>query len=147
MVTTKFEDTYVSVQNAKRYIKNLDKVVEFLKEAGRPVTAREVGTHIWGEYEYVKGYKSRSYSSSIGQIMRHLVENKFIKISYIDGEPVEYITHKWIEDPTPRYIKAYDAQGREYDVLNPDYDWQDSGHFEEVKKTLIPKIKCYEWVC
>ena len=149
MVTTTYEEIYVSVRAARSDVKNLHKLIHFLQTTARPVTAKEAGTALWGEYEYTKGAMARSFSSSLGQMMRHLRQYGYVKVSEIDGTPVIVRTMEYIEptESTPRYIKVWDKDGKEYDYPNPDYDYRKNhGSWEEVEKTITPRVKCYQWV-
>ena len=162
MVTSKYEDLYVSTRNAKIATAYVNKVVELLRGSTLPVMPKEIGVHLFGD-DYLKvpepygynHYKS-SQSAVIAQIMRHLHEAGLVKRGYFDGDPIEIENTEWVPDgqpyTVPRYINVHDDEGNTYQMENPKWDWVkarnacDNGHYERVKKTIIPKIKAWVWV-
>lgn len=143
-----YEKIYVCVKNSLNATRHIDKVVEFLQSIARPVTCQEIGLYVWGNaYKdiRVKG----SHSAHLGQMLKHLRQGGFIKVDYIDGAPVEVVSYEYVESQNvpPRKIHVHDDEGNEYIIDNPKWDWRKHrGHFEDVKKTIIPKIKVYYWV-
>lgn len=165
MVTSKYEDLYVSTRNAKIATAYVNKVVELLSNSTLPILPKEIGVHLFGDdylrpietsdpYHY--GYRKASQRATISQIMRHLHKAGLVKREYLDGEPIEIEDTEWVSDEqpytVPRYINVHDDEGNIYQMENPKWDWikaanaRDNGHFERVKKTITPKIKAWVWV-
>ena len=143
-----YEKTYCCVSDSLKATRHLDKVVEFLQSMARPVTCQEIGLFVWGS-----GYKDfcvqKSRSAQLGQMLRHLRRGGFVKVGYIDGTPVETLSYEYVEpqNAPPRKLRVHDDEGNEYVIDNPKWDFKKHhGHFEDVKKTIIPKIKVYYWV-
>ena len=164
MITSKYEDLYVSVRNAKVDTTYVNKAVEFLSGSTLPILPKEIGVCLFGD-EYLKPvetshpyhyrYRKASQRAVIGQIMRHLHNAGLVKREYIDGDPIEVEDSMWVPDKpydVPRYINVHDDEGNTYEMANPNWDWikaahaRDCGHYEQVKKTVIPKIKAWVWV-
>lgn len=166
MVTSKYEDLYVSTRNAKIATAYVNKVVELLRGSTLPVMPKEIGVHLFGD-DYLKAsdpsmfeyrhynYRKKSQSATIAQIMRHLHAAGLVKREYLDGDPIEIEDTEWVPDESytvPKYINVHDDEGNTYQMENPKWDWvkarsaRDSGHYERVKKTIIPKIKVWVWV-
>ena len=143
-----YERTYVCVKNSLNATRKLDEVVEFLQSVARPVTCQEIGLFVWGDaYKDIR--MKNSYSAQLGQMLKHLRQGGFIKVNYIDGAPVEVISYEYVESQNapPRKLRVHDDEGNEYFIDNPKWDRsKHRGHFEDVKKTIIPKIKVYYWV-
>ena len=165
MVTSKYEDLYVSVRNAKIDTTYVNKAVEFLSGSTLPILPKEIGVCLFGDeylnpvvtsYPYHYRYSKASQRAVIGQIMRHLNKAGLVKRAYIDGDPIEVEDSVWVSDGqpynVPRYINVHDDDGNTYQMENPKWDWvkamsaRDDGHYEQVKKTVIPKIKAWVWV-
>lgn len=161
MVTSKYEDLYVSTRNAKIATAYVDKAVELLRNSTLPIMPKEIGVYLFGG-DYLKPLKpSESYHHKvcqraiIGQIMRHLHKAGLVKREYLDGEPIEIEDSEWVPDEpytVPRYLNVHDDEGNTYQMENPKWDWikasnaRDCGHFARVKKTITPKIKAWVWV-
>jgi hypothetical protein len=161
MVTSKYEDLYVSTRNAKIATAYVDKAVELLRNSTLPIMPKEIGVYLFGS-DYLKPLKvSESYHHKvcqraiIGQIMRHLHKAGLVKREYLDGEPIEIEDSEWVPDEpytVPKYINVHDDEGNTYQMENPKWDFikamnaRDYGHFARVKKTVTPKIKAWVWV-
>lgn len=165
MVTSKYENLYVSARNAKDATKYVDKVVELLSHSTLPIMPKEIGVYLFGdEYlqpvetpvpHYRHNYTKGSQRATISQIMRHLHKAGLVKREYLDGEPIEIEDTEWVPDQpytVPKYINVHDDEGNTYQMENPKWDWvkarnaRDYGHFARVKKTITPKIKAWLWV-
>lgn len=167
MITSKYEDLYVSVRNAQIDTAYVNKAVEFLSGSTLPVMPKEIGVCLFGDnylrpietsapfHPYHYDYHKASQRAIIGQIMRHLHKAGLVKREYLDGDPIEVEDTEWVADEpytVPRYINVHDDEGNTYQMENPKWDWikamnaRDNGHFERVKKTVIPKIKAWVWV-
>ena len=149
MKTTSYERTYEIVRKAIDVTSEVNEVAEFLENAVKAVTCKEIGIAVYGEVEYTRGRDSKSMSAHLGHILRHLVEGGFVEVSKIDGKPFEYEEEVWVEDnDVPRIIKVHDDEGNTYEIPNPKYNpryLRGNGHFETVTKTMTPKIKVYKW--
>ena len=164
MITSKYEDLYVSTRNAKIATEHVNKVVELLIDSTLPIAPKEIGVHLFGDdylkpitesYPYHYDYHKASQRATISQIMRHLHKAGLVKREYLDGDPIEIEDSEWIPDTpynVPRYINVHDDEGNTYQMENPKWDWikamsaRDDGHYERVKKTITPKIKAWVWV-
>jgi len=165
MMTSKYEDLYVSARNAKIATAYVNKAVDLLSGSTLPIMPKEIGVYLFGA-DYLKpvetsdpyhyGYRKASQRATISQIMRHLHKAGLVKREYLDGEPIEIEREEWIPDgqpyTVPRYLNVHDDEGNTYQMENPKWDWikasnaRDCGHFERVKKTITPKIKAWVWV-
>ena len=162
MVTSQYENLYVSTRNAVDATKYVDEVVELLSCSILPITPKEIGVYLFGDgylkapESYSDNYRKRSQRAVIAQIMRHLHAAGLVKREYLDGDPIEIEDTEWVPDEppytVPRYINVHDDEGNTYQIENPKWDRvkaenaRDSGHYERVKKTIIPKIKVWVWV-
>lgn len=151
MKTSKYEDTYVSVKKAEDSTKDVDAVAELLSTCGKAMSCKEIGFAIFGKNynNWKAGIRYNGQSQHLGQILRHLREGNFIKAFEVDGEPVKVYEEKWVSDngSEPRRIIVHDDAGNTYEIDNPKFDWRYAlGHYETVEKTIVPKIKLYEWV-
>ncbi len=118
-----------------------------MRDHREPMTCADLGYCVFG-VRYRSEYLSKSLSGRMGQMLKHLKQGGFIKIDYVDGAPVEVISYEYVEpqNAPPRKLRVHDDDGNEYIINNPKWDWSNRGHFEDVKKTIIPKIKTYLWV-
>lgn len=167
MITSKYEDLYVSVRNAKVDTTYVNKAVEFLSGSTLPVMPKEIGVYLFGDdylrpietsapfHPYHYDYRKASQRATVGQIMRHLHKAGLVKRECLDGDPIEVEDSEWVSDEpynVPRYINVHDDEGNTYQMENPKWDWvkamsaRDDGHYERVKKTITPKIKAWVWV-
>lgn len=148
MTANIYEKTYVSVKNAVHDTQHLDAVVEFLRKQSEPVTCTAIGEAVFGD-QYHSYYMGKSCQGRMGQMLRHLRQGGFIKVDLIDGAPVEVSSWEWVDavGAPPSKIKVHDEDGNEYLIANPKYDYRcHGGNYEEVKKTIIPKVKTYLWI-
>ena len=150
MITTKFEDTYSCVDTAKAYTEKLAAVVDFLRAQTAPLTCREIGIAIFGN-DYIQGYRKRSLSSRMSQILKHLRKGGFIKVEEVKGEPIEIEYDEYVRNVDAQgnlpYIKVHDDEGNTYDRPNPKFDrWTCGGSWQKVKKLVAPTYKVYSWV-
>lgn len=148
MIANDYEKTYVSVKNAVNDTEYLDRLVRIMRDNREPMTCAYLGYHVFGN-RYNSEYMGKSLSARMGQMLRHLRKGGFIKVDTIDGDPVEVSSWEWVDAPDapPSKIKVHDDEGNEYLIANPKYDYRrHGGNYEEVKKTLVPKVKVYLWV-
>lgn len=148
MTANIYEKTYVSVKNGLADTEYLDRLVSILRSNREPMTCSDLGHRVFGE-RYCHEYTNKSLSARMGQMLRHLRQGGFIKIDTIDGTPIEVSSWEWVDaaDAPPSKIKVHDDDGNEYWIANPKYDYRrHGGNYEEVKKTIIPKVKVYLWV-
>lgn len=164
MITSKYEDLYVSVHKAKIAAEYIDKVVELLSRSTLPIMPKEIGVYLFGadylnpiETSGIYHYNRRKacQRATIGQIMRHLHKAGLVKREYLDGEPIEIENTEWVPDEpytVPRYINVHDDEGNTYQMENPKWDRTKEenthyyGHFIQIKKTITPKITAWVWV-
>ena len=148
MKTNCFEDTYVSVNKARNDVERLDDVILALEDADKPLTCRDIGLKIWGA-DYLD---NRRLAARMGQMLRHLLQGGFIRWDEIKGEPFEVEYEEWVNNVLPDEngnlptLKVHDDAGNEYTIPNPKYRgrlYYNGGHFEKVKKTIIPRTKVY----
>lgn len=151
MITTDYENTYVSVQKARWEVADLDLVMEILSKASEPMTCHDIGFAIWGA-GYLDNHRSAAH---MGQMLRHLRQGKFIRMEEVKGEPFEVEYEEWVNNVLPDEngnlptLKVHDDAGNEYTIPNPKYRgrlYYNGGHFEKVKKTITPRIKVYSLV-
>lgn len=143
-----YEKTYRSVKNAIDDTEYLDRLVSILRSHREPMTCADLGGRVFGD-RYNSEYMGKSLSARMGQMLRHLRQGGFIRVGLIDGEPVEVSSWEWVDavGAPPAKIKVHDEDGNEYLIANPKYDYRcHGGNYEEVKKTIIPKVKTYLWI-
>lgn len=164
MITSKYEDLYVSARKAKIATEYVDKVVELLSHSTLPIMPKEIGVYLFGA-DYLKSietsgpyhynHRKACQRATVGQIMRHLHKAGLVKREYLDSEPIEIEATEWVPDEpytVPRYLNVHDDEGNTYQMENPKWDWikamnaRDCGHTMRVKKTVIPKVKAWTWV-
>lgn len=164
MVTSKYEDLYVSTRNAKIATAYVNKVVELLSGSTLPILPKEIGVYLFGA-DYIRpietsdpyhyGYSKACQRATVSQIMRHLHKAGLVKREYLDGDLIEVESSEWVPDEpyaVPQYINVHDDEGNTYQMENPKWDWSKAAYAREcgrcvpVKKTVIPKIKAWVWV-
>ena len=148
MTTNIYEKTYVSVKNGLADTEYLNRLVEIMRSNREPMTCADLGYRVFGN-RYDSNYMGKSLSARMGQMLRHLRQGGFIKTDLIDGAPVEVSSWEWVDavGAPPSKIRVHDEDGNEYWIANPKYDYRcHGGNYEEVKKTIIPKVKTYLWV-
>lgn len=174
MNATKYEATYKIAQYAIDATSEVAKVIAKLKEAGRPVTCKELGIMVYGdEYkrlptptwnEVSKGIISRdayftavrandkalSLTARLSQVLQHMVANGFVKEGTTKSEPYTYETEEWFridEQGEPETIEVWDAKGTRYEMKNPNYNpYRARGEYRKVTKTGRKTIRTYLWV-
>ena len=160
MNATKYEAMYVIANDAIRATSEVDKVIAKLKEAGRPVTCKELGIMVYGDdykrvpynerQSYFTNMKAMSLTARINQVLRHVVEAGNVKVGEIKSEPYTYETEEWFiidEKGEPETIEVWDANGTKYDMPNPKYDrYSGRGEYRKVTKTGRKTIRTYLWV-
>ena len=148
MTANIYEKTYISVKKGLTDTEYLDRLVRIMRDHREPMSCADLGHRVFGE-RYGSDYMGKSLSGRMGQMLKHLRQGGFIKIETIDGAPVQVSSWEWV-DPVgapPSKIKVHDDEGNEYWIANPKYDYRcHGGNYEEVKKTIIPKVKVYCWV-
>ena len=150
METTKYERTYKSVKTAIYHTENLDKVIDFLRNAKEPVTCKEIGLAVFG-YFYTNKLTKCHYAGQLGQMLKHLAWDGYAKVEVRKGEPIEVETEEYVrgsdKNGNPEYIEVFDVYGNKYKMRNPNYDWRDvRGHFEKKMVTVIPKVKYWSLI-
>lgn len=143
MITTNYENTYVSVNNARKDTADLDEVIKVLSKASAPMSCHDVGFAIWG----VDYLDNRRRAAHMGQMLKHLREGGFLKVEEVKGEPIEVEYLKFVrrdKGGNPSHIRVHDDEGNVYEIRNPKYNgWCETGKWENIKKTVIPRIKVY----
>lgn len=146
IITTDYENTYVSVQKARWDVLYLDRVMEVLSKASAPLSCHDIGFAIWG-VDYL-GHRRRA--AHMGQMLKHLRQGGFIRVEKIAGEPVEVeydeYQGEYDDEDNPRYIKVHDDEGNTYNMPNPKYRGYYCGKWVKIKRTVIPTIKVYSLV-
>ena len=146
MITTDYENTYVSVQKARWDVLYLDRVMEVLSKASAPLSCHDIGFAIWG-VDYL-GHRHRA--AHMGQMLKHLRQGGFIRVEKIAGEPMEIEVEEYQrecdENGNPRYIKVHDDEGNTYDMPNPKFNGYSCGKWVKIKRTVIPTTKVYSLV-
>jgi len=150
MKTNCYEDTYVSVNKARKDVEKLDDVILALEDADKPLTCREIGIAVFGN-DYIQGYHKRSLSHRMGQMLNHLRRGGFVKVEEVKGEPIEIEYDEYVRNVDAQgnlpYIKVHDDNGNTYDMPNPKFDrWTCGGSWQKVKKTVTPTYKVYSLV-
>jgi hypothetical protein len=160
MVTSKYENLYVSTRNAKDATRYVDEVVELLSHSTLPIMPKEIGVYLFGaDYlkpvetrfpNYQHNYTKACQRATISQIMRHLHKAGLVKREYLDGEPIEIEDTEWVADEpytVPKYINVHDDDGNTYQMENPKYDWvkamnaRDCGISSALKRLSPPRLR------
>ena len=157
MITTKFEDTYTCVNNAKNITADLLTLADLLMQANRPMTCREIGIALFGDKyidksDYYTTSRARRMTAHLSQMLRHFRKGGFIKVEEIKGEPFEVTNEEYVrknDKDNPQFIRVHDDAGNEYQMPNPNYNpWkaaQAGGSWQMVKKIVTPTYKVYSW--
>ena len=153
MITTKFEDTYTCVNNAKNITADLLTLADLLMQANRPMTCREIGIALFGtEYADRNSRRARGMTAHLSQMLRHFRKGGFIKVEEVKGEPIEVEREEYVrvdDADNPQFIRVHDDAGNEYQMPNPNYNpWraaQAGGSWQMVKKIVTPTYKVYSW--
>ena len=153
MITTKFEDTYSCVENAKDTVADLYALTDLLERSNRPKTCREIGLALFGtEYTDRNSRRARGMTAHLSQMLKHLRRGGFIKVEEIKGEPIEVEREEYVrvdDADNPQFIRVHDDAGNEYQMPNPNYNpWRAAkagGSWQKVKKTVVPTYKVYSW--
>lgn len=150
METTKYEKTYKSVKKAIYHTENLDKVIDFLRNAKEPVTCKEIGLAVFGD-AYTDEIWKQHYAGQLGQMLRHLHKNNYVEMEVRNGEPIEIETEEYVRGcdayGNPEYIDVFDVHGNKYKMQNPNYNWRGiRGHYEKKMVTFIPKVKYWSLI-
>lgn len=148
MMTSVYEDNYVAVYEARKATKDLDTIVNILKNATAPMSCEEIGTAAFGR-QYLG---NRSLSAHMGQILRHLRKGGHVAVSTRKGSPIEIECEEYMrnvdDEGNPPTIIVHDDEGNKYQINNPKYHghcW--GGRWVKVKKTIEPVTKLYTFVC
>lgn len=152
MIVEKYETGFVAVKKAVRMVEGMDKVIAYMSKTNDLVNCRDIGIAVFGEKEYTDSRRSRHYIGRLGSILKVLCETGFVERVKVDGKPLEYEDREWINEPSDGedfYTTVMDAKGRTFEVKNPFYTGSytyGNGHWETVKKTIIPKVNKYRWI-
>lgn len=160
MNATKYESTYCITDYAIKATSEVEKVIAKLKEAGRPITCKELGFMVYGDdykrvpyserQSHFTNRKAMSLTARINQVLRHMVEAGNVQVDEIKSEPYTYETKEWVyidENNELETIEVWDAQGNKYDMLNPKYNQCNCrGEYRKVTKTGRKTIRTYLWV-
>lgn len=160
-----YDEIFVSANKAQKTINKTEIVLDILRHAKKPMTCKEIGTAIMGKeysatkerkfplgkYEYTyhgRSHEARSWTSFIGRVLTILTKKGIVEAKEIDGEPITVEREDWISNPDapPEKITVHDAEGNEYQMPNPQYDYKKVCSWGIVKQTITPKIRVYSLV-
>ena len=163
MNVTPYEKTYVCVNKSLKATEDLNRIVDILKRLDHPVSCKELGELAYGDaykrpkiennhwaYDQIKqNSKACSLTSRLTHMLSHLVEGNFVKVSQVLSEPYTFETDKYIavdSNDEPQYITVWDAQGKKYEMPNPNFKKCARYKIITVTETHQSKINVYSWV-
>ena len=153
--TNDYEKIFVTAGKAIQMTDKLERVVNVLRQADKPLSAKDIGIALMGNAytsadNWRDGHCARSLSSYLGRVLPMLAHGGLVKRSYVKGEPRTFLEDDWIrvsDNGEPEKIKVWDAEGHEYLMPNPNYSYYNSHiEYRKVERTVIPDVKVWEWV-
>lgn len=164
MNATKYDLTYACAEYAFRATRDLDKIVNALKQLNEPKTCKELGMLIYGE-EYKRipskeGYESWDYTTkntnarkltgTLSKALFNLMKAGYVEVTEGPEETFTYMTTEWYhvdESNQPEFIDVWDKEGNAYKMPNPKYNHMNTRLvWREIPKEGHRPTKMYKWV-
>ena len=143
MKTTRYEDMFVAVHDAKCTTEKLDEIIEYLRANPRSSVADIRKVVYSGAADYMK----RSNTSHIAAALRILRGHNVVTVDTKQGEPIQIEVEEYgpIEEKDhPLQIKVTDAEGNNYMIDNPYYKTHRCQYgYRKIKKWIVPEISIY----
>lgn len=145
MKTTRYEDMFVAVRDAKGTTEKLDEVIEYLRANPRSSVA-DIRKALYKD-NVNSDYLKQSNASHITAMLRTLRNYNIVSVDTKLGEPIQIEVEEYapIEDEGyPLQIEVTDAKGNKYIIDNPYYKTRQF-HYEyrKIKKWITPTIYIY----
>jgi len=143
MKTTRYEDMFAAVCDAKCTTEKLDEVIEYLRANPRSSVA-DIRKALYSDgVDYLK----QSYASHIAGMLRILRGRHVVTVDTKQGEPIQIEVEEYgtIEEKGhPLQIKVTDAEGNNYMIDNPYYNTHRCHYgYRKIKKWVVPEIRIY----
>jgi len=167
MEANKYELTYACAKYAINATRNVEAIVNILREASAPMTCKEIGITMWGDtykrfpekevgmrpyLDPKKEYhnqKARELSADLGHILSNLSDANLIKVTKEKGEPFTIEDERYVnvvnDEVCELTIEVWDAKGNKYEIPNPNYR-KGRGEYRKVPVTITPIIKKYSLI-
>ena len=143
MKTTRYEDMFVAVIEAKETTEKLDEVIEYLRANPRSSVA-DIRKAV---YSNAADYMKQSIASHIAGMLRILRGRHVVAVDTKQGEPIQIEVEECgpIEEKDhPLQIKVTDAEGNNYMIDNPYYNTHRCHYgYRKIKKWVVPEIRIY----
>lgn len=169
MKVNQYEKAYACVKHAMESTKYVDDVISLLRNAAAPMSCKEIGIALFGDaykrYPEMEVYDdngwvrdrnklshnqdAQSLTASLSQVLSHLVQEQFAKLTKEKGEPFTFEREEEVnvvdDSVCMKMIDVWDANGNKYEIPNPNYQ---AGKLEwrMVTVTVTPTIKKYSLV-
>lgn len=134
-----FENACVKMSEARAMENDAEKVLDVLMQSDKPMRAKEIaeacGWMLWQSANYQRANWPLRWLRKLGMIER--IE--------ITGEPIEIDDEQWVtdyDDGQPQYVEVNGVRYIREDTLG--YRNSMHGHWETVKKTIVPKVAVYQ---
>ena len=143
MKTTRYEDMFVAVHDAKCTTEKLEEVIDYLRANPRSSVADIRKVVYSGAADYMK----QSNANHIAGMLRTLRRYNIVAVDTKQGEPIQIEVEEYgtIEEKDhPLQIKVTDAEGNNYMIDNPYYKTHRCHYgYRKIKKWFVPEIRIY----
>lgn len=143
MKTTRYEDMFVAVRDAKWAVEKLDEVIEYLRANPRSSVA-DIRKALYSDSA---DYLKHSNASHIAAMLRTLRGYNIVTVDSKQGEPIQIEVEEYgpiEENGHPLQIEVTDAEGNKYIIDNPYYKSHQFRYgYRKVKKWITPTISIY----
>ena len=145
MKTTRYEDMFAAVRDAKWTTEKLEEVIDYLRANPRSSVADIRKVVYSGAADYMK----QSNASHITAMLRTLRSYNMIAVDTKQGEPIQIEVEEYVPigNNPPYQIEVTDAEGNKYMMDNPYYkNHLCAREWKKVKKWIIPEINVYSLI-
>ena len=143
MKTTRYEDMFAAVHDAKWTVEKLDEVIEYLRANPRSSVA-DIRKAVYSD---AADYLKQCNASHIAGMLRILRGRHVVTVDTKQGEPIQIEVEEYgtIEEKGhPLQIKVTDAEGNNYMIDNPYYNTHRCHYgYRKIKKWVVPEIRIY----
>lgn len=143
MKTTRYEDMFVAVHEAKCTTEKLDEVIEYLR-ANPHSSVADIRKAL---YKDSVDYLKNSHASHIAGMLRILRNHNIVTVDTKQSEPIQIEVEEYGQigdNDHPLQIEVTDAEGNKYMMDNPYYQTHRCRYgYTKIKKWIIPTIRIY----
>jgi hypothetical protein len=143
MKTTRYEDMFAAIANAKVTTEKLDEVIEYLRANPRSSVA-DIRKAVYSDSA---DYLKQSNATHIAAMLRTLRNYNIVTVDTKQGEPIQIEVEEYgpFEDEGyPLQIEVTDAKGNKYIIDNPYYKTRQFRYgYRKIKKWITPVIRIY----